>query len=145
MSSERSVHVIPGRWLLVLSVAVLTAAGCSAGSEPPTMFVVNQSNGIGTEVQADSWCTDGLLSESCAAVDGPVTEVVALCDDRFVVALPDSLSPTPGDPLGEFPAEDGESWPVEVQEGTVRVQATGSGTWSKASWTFELARDDQGC
>jgi hypothetical protein len=145
MSSERFAHVIRGRWLLVLSVAVLTAAACSASSEPPTMSVVNQSNGVGTEIEADSWCTDGLLSESCAAVDGPMPEVVARCDDQFVVAFPDSLSPTPGDSLAQFPAEDGESWPVELQEGNVRVQATGSGTWSKASWTFELARDDQGC
>lgn len=145
MPSERFAHVIRSRWSLVLSVAVLAAAACSDSSEPPTMSVVNQSNGVGTEVQADSWCTDGLLSESCAAVDGPVPEVVANCDDQFVVALPDSLSPTPGDSLAQFPADDGESWPVELQEGTVRVQATGSGTWSKASWTFELARDDQGC
>lgn len=109
------------------------------------MSVVNQSNGVGTEIQADSWCTDGLLSDSCAAVDGPVPEVVARCDDQFVVALPDSLSPTPGDSLAQFPAEDGESWPVELHEGTAPVQATGSGTWSKASWTFEIMRDDQDC
>ncbi len=145
MSNERFAHVIRGQWLLVVSGAVLTVAACSASSEPPTMSVVNQTNGVGTEVQADSWCTEELLSESCAAVDGPVPEIVARCDDQFVVALPDSLSPTHGDSLGRFPAEDGESWPVELQEGAVRVQATGSGTWSKASWTFELARDDQGC
>lgn len=145
MSSERFFSVIRGRWLLGLSVAVLTVVACSANSEPPTMSVVNQSNGVGTEIQADSWCTDGLLSDSCAAVDGPVPEVVARCDDQFVVALPDSLSPTPGDSLAQFPAEDGESWPVELHEGTARVQATGSGTWSKAFWTFEIIRDDQDC
>lgn len=144
MSNERSDRMIRGRWSMAVSVAVLIAA-CSGSSDSPTMSVVNQSNGVGTEVQADSWCTDGLLNESCAAVDGPVPEVVARCDDQFVVAVPDSLSPTPGDSLARSPAEDGESWPVELQEGTVRVQATGSGTWSKASWTFELARDDQDC
>jgi len=144
MSSERSAQVNHSRWLVVVLVAVLVAA-CSSSSEPPTMSVVNQSNGVGTEIQADSWCTDGLLSESYASVEGPVPEVVARCDDQFVVALPGPLTPTTGDALAQFPAEDGESWPVEVQEGTVRVQATGSGTWSKASWTFQLARDDQGC
>lgn len=145
MPSERLARVIRSRWSLVLPVAALSAAACSASSEPPTMSVVNQSNGVGTEVQADSWCTDGLLGESCAAADGLVPEVVAKCDDHFVVALPDSLSPTPGDSLAQFPADDGETWPIEIRAGTVRVQATGSGTWSKASWTFELARDDQGC
>jgi hypothetical protein len=145
MSSGRFAHMIRGRWLLVLSVAVLTATACCTSSDPPTMSVVNQSNGVGTEIQAESWCNDGLLTESCAAVDGPVPEVAGRCDDHFVVALPDSLIPTPGDSLAQFPAEDGESWPVELQEGTVRVQATGSGTWSKASWTLELARDDPGC
>lgn len=110
------------------------------------MSVVNQTNGVGTEIQADSWCTDGLLTERCAAVDGPVPEVVGMCDDQFVVALPDSLSPAPGEALAQLPAEDGESWPVAAQEGTVLVRATGSGTWSKASWTFELVREgDQGC
>ena len=142
MSSERFDRMIRGWFLLV---ALLTAAGCSTSSQPPTMSVVNQSNGVGTEIQSDSWCSDGLFSESCAAIDGPVPEVVARCDDQFVVTLPDSLIPTPGDALAQFPAEDGESWPVELQEGTVRVHTTGSGTWSKASWTFELARDDQGC
>ena len=110
------------------------------------MSVVNQTNGVGTEIQADSWCTDGLLTERCAAVDGPVPEGVGMCDDQFVVALPDSLSPAPGEALAQLPAEDGESWPVAAQEGTVLVRATGSGTWSKASWTFELVREgDQGC
>jgi hypothetical protein len=145
MPSERFARVTRGRWCLVLPIAALSAAACSASSEPPTMSVVNQSNGVGTAVQADSWCTDGLLGESCGAVAGSVPEVVAKCDDHFVVALPDSFSPTPGDSLAQFPADDGETWPVEVREGTVLVRAIGSGTWSKASWTFELARDDQGC
>jgi hypothetical protein len=141
MPSNRSSHVHRSRWLSVVLLVVLAVAACSSDSEPPTMSVVNQTNGVGTEIQADSWCLDGLLTESCAAVDGPVPEVVGMCDDQFVVALPDSLSPTPGDALAQFPAEDGESWPVAAQEGTVLVRATGSGTWSTASWIFELVRE----
>jgi hypothetical protein len=109
------------------------------------MSVINQSNGVHTEVEADSWCVDGFFSERCAAVDGPVTEVVAICGDQFVVALPDTFSPRPGEPLGQFPAEGGGAWPVEVQEGTVLINADGSGTWSSASWTFELTGNNEGC
>jgi hypothetical protein len=150
VSFERCAHVVLGRWQSgLLAVFVLTAPACSARSElspePPTMSVINQINGVDTEIDADSWCTNGLLNESCAAVDGPVTEVVAACDDRFVVALPDTFSPELGDPLGQFPAEGGGAWPVEVQVGTVMVNADGSGNWSKASWTFELTRNDEGC
>jgi len=110
------------------------------------MSLINQSNGVLTEVEAGSWCVDGLITESCVAVDGAVPQVVGVCDDQFVVALPDTFSPRSGGPLGEFPAEGGGgSWPVEVQEGTVLVRADGSGRWSGASWTFELARDNDGC
>lgn len=109
------------------------------------MGVINQNGAVHTEVEADSWCLDGLFSERCASVDGPVTEVVAGCDDQLVVALPDNLSPRLGDHLGEFPAEGGGVWPVELQEGTVVVDADGSGRWSRASWTFELTRDSGGC
>lgn len=109
------------------------------------MDVINQSNGAHTEIEADSWCADGLFSERCAAVDGPVTEVAAVCNDQLIVAVPDSFIPRPGEPLGQFPAEGGGAWPVEIQEGTVLVIADGSGKWSRASWTFELTREMGGC
>jgi hypothetical protein len=105
------------------------------------MSVINQSNAVHIEIEADSWCTDGLLNERCAAVDGPVTEVGAACNDQFVVALPDSFMPEPGHPLGQYPAEGGGAWPIEVQRGTIHVTADGSGNWSRASWTFELTRN----
>lgn len=77
----------------MVAVLLVIAAACSSGSDlpPPPMDVINQRNGVLTEVEADSWCADGLFSERCAAVDGPVTEVVAVCNDQFVVALPDSV------------------------------------------------------
>ena len=131
----------------MFAVFLVMAAACSPGSElpPPAMSVINQSNGVHTTVDADSWCVDGLFSERCAAVDGPVMEVVAVCDDQFVVALPDTFSPRPGDPLGHFAAEGGGAWPVEAQVGTVLVSADGSGNWSRASWTFQLTRNSEGC
>lgn len=142
--------MIESRWQSgLLAVLVLTAPACSAGSEPPpappTMSVINQSNGVDTHIEANSWCTDGLLSERCAAVDRPVPEVVAACNDQFVVAVPDTFSPEAGEPLGQVPAEGSRAWPVEVQEGSVLVNADGSGKWSRASWTFELTRNQEGC
>lgn len=109
------------------------------------MLVITQNEGSRTEVSADSWCVDWLLERGCAAVDGPLTEVMAACEEVVVVAVPETFIPHPGDPLAQFPAEDGDSWPVATGEGTVVVQAEGSGRWSEASWTFELTRDEEGC
>lgn len=107
------------------------------------MSVINQTDGARTEVQAGEWCVDGLLSDSCAAVDGPIERLVTSCADQLVVALPDHFSPRRNGPLGEFPAQGGGAWPVETQEGSVLVRATGSGKWSSASWAFDLARTDE--
>lgn len=145
-------EVFVRRWQFGLFVVLLAGlAACSSGSgpelprQPPPMSVINQSNGVHTEVEADSWCVDGLFKESCAAVDGPLTEVVASCEDQFVVALPDTFNPQPGEPLGQHPAEGGGAWPVAAREGTVLVRAEGSGQWNMASWTFELIRPNSGC
>ena len=112
---------------------------------PPEMSVINQRTAAHHEVEPGAWCLDRLFSESCEAVDGPLTEVVATCDDSVVVALPEGFSPHPGDPLGDSPAEGGGAWPVDLREGTVLVQAEGTGRWNRASWTFELVRTDDGC
>lgn len=135
--------------LLLAIVALLPACTSATGAEiplgPPAMSVINQSNGLHTEVEADSWCVDGLLDRRCAAVEGPMIAVEAACRDEFVVALPKFFEPVPGEPLGRFPAEGGGAWPVEVREGTILVRAEGSGRWSQASWTFELTRPASGC
>lgn len=71
-------------------------------------------------------------------------DVVAGCDDQFVVALPDSLIPTPATLLLS-------SLQRMVSHGpsSCRKAPMGSGhrfrNRSRPSWTFELARDDQGC
>lgn len=65
--------------------------------------------------------------------------------DQVVVALPDTFSPRAGEPLGQFPAEGGGAWPVEVEDDNVLINADGSGKWSRASWTFELTRNNEGC
>ena len=125
------------------------ATACSGGAElppePPPMSVINQSNGVHTEIKADSWCVDGLLGETCAAVDRSLTEVLSSCDDQFVVAPPDDFTPQPVDTLTKLPEEMGRVWFVEIGEGTIAVRAEGSGRWDRASWTFELTRDNHGC
>lgn len=135
--------------LLLAIVALLPACTSPTGAElplgPPTMSVINQSTGLDTEIEADSWCVDGLFDKRCAAVDGPLITVEAACRDEFVVALPNFFQPVSGEPLGRFPAEGGGAWPVEVREGTILVRAEGSGRWSQASWTFELTRPAAGC
>lgn len=145
-------EVLVRRWQLGLLVVLLVGlAACSGGSgpelprRPPPMSVINQNNAVHTEVEADSWCVGGLFSESCAAVDSPLTEVSAGCEDQLVVALPDTFSPQRGEPLGRHPAEGGGAWPVALREGTVLVRAEGSGQWNRASWTFELIRPNSGC
>jgi len=109
------------------------------------MSVINQSNGVHTEIEADSWCVDELLGESCAAVELSLTEVQSSCDDQFVVAPPDGFTPQPVDTLTKLPEGMGRVWFVEIREGPVSVRADGSGHWDRASWTFELVRDNQGC
>jgi hypothetical protein len=125
------------------------ATACSAGGElppePPPMSVINQSNGVHTEVEADSWCVDGLFGETCAAVDRSLTEVLSTCDDQFVVAPPDGFTPQPVNTLTKLPEEMGRVWFVEIPEGTIAVRAEASGQWDSASWTFELIRPDGGC
>lgn len=140
------------RWqpglVAVLLVVIPACSYVSAPEVPPeplSIKVINQSDGVATKVAPGSWCFDGLFSaESCVAVDAPVTEVVARCEDAFVVAPPETFAPRPGDQIGRFPAEGGGAWPVTTSEGTVIVHADGSGQWTSASWTFELVRDD-GC
>jgi hypothetical protein len=107
------------------------------------MKAVNQSDGAQTEIEADSWCVDGLFSVSCSAVDQPVTHVVAECDDNIALGLPDGLIPAPGDELE--PVTNDAAWLVTAPEGTVAVFAEGSGRWSRASWTFELTREGAEC
>lgn len=125
------------------------ATACSGGAEsppePPPMSVINQSNGVHTEVEGDSWCVDGLFGGSCAAVDRSLTEVLSGCDDRFVVAPPDGFTPRPVNTLTKLPEGMGRVWFVEIREGTIAVHAEGSGRWDRASWTFELIRPDGGC
>ena len=133
--------------LLVMLLAGLAA--CSGGADllpqPPPIAVINQSGGVKTEVEADSWCVDALFNETCAAVHGPLTQVVAGCEDQFVVAPPDHFTPLPVETLTKLPDEMGRVWFVESHEGTVLVRAEGSGQWSSASWTFELIRPNSGC
>lgn len=107
------------------------------------MKAVNQSDGAQTEIEADSWCVDGLFSVSCSAVDQPVTHVVAECDDNIALGLPDGLIPAPGDELE--PVTNDAAWLVTAPEGTVAVFAEGSGRWSRAFWTFELTREGAEC
>ena len=137
-----------GRWRWILSITLLVAtAACSSASElpPPTISVINQSNAASTEVQPGEWCVEGLFTDGCAAVDAPVPQVVAGCDDHLVAALPDGFSPLPDGPLRDAPAEGGGAWLVEVEEGGVLVRADGSGIWSSASWAFDLERIDEDC
>lgn len=111
--------------------------------EPLSIKVINQSDGVANKVAPGGWCFDGLFSEeSCASVDGALTEVVARCEDVLVVAPPETFTPQTGDHLNRFPAEGGGAWAVTTHEGTVIVRADGSGQWTKATWTFELVRDD---
>lgn len=130
-------------------ILLVGATACSGGAElppePPPMSVINQNNGVHTEIEADSWCVDGLFGESCAAVDRSLTEVLSGCDDRFVVAPPDGFTPQPVTTLTKLPEGMGRVWFVETREGAVSVRAESSGRWDRASWTFELIRDNQGC
>jgi hypothetical protein len=125
------------------------ATACSSGGEsppePPPMSVINQGNGVHTEIEADGWCVDGLFGETCAAVDRPFTEVLSTCDDQFVVVPPDGFTPRPVKTLTKLSEEMGRVWVVEIPEGTVAVRADGSGQWDSASWTFELIRPDGEC
>jgi hypothetical protein len=148
ISSERLLQVTTGRWRWILSIALLvTTAACSSASElpPPPIEVINQSSAASTEVRPGEWCVDGLFTDGCAAVDAPVPQVLAGCDEQLVAALPDGFSPRPDGPLRDAPAEGGEAWLVEVEEGAVLVIADGSGNWSSASWAFDLERTDEGC
>jgi hypothetical protein len=132
-----------------VGVILVGATACSGGAdlppEPPPMSAINQSDGVHTEIEADSWCVDGLFGETCAAVDRPLTEVLSSCDDQFVVAPPDGFTPQPVNTLTKLPEEMGRVWFVESRKGTVLVRAEGSGHWSTASWTFELVRPEGGC
>lgn len=129
-------------------MAVVLVGACSNGSGPPApppLSVVNQSNGQATEVEAGSWCVDWLINEGCAALDGPVTEVGASCEENVVVAMPDGFEPQPNASLVAVPPGKGRAWVVDAQEGTVLIRSTDSGQWAQASWTFELLRDDDEC
>lgn len=130
---------------VILAGATACSGGADLPPEPPPMSVINQSNGVHTEIEADSWCVDGLFGETCAAVDRPLTEVLPGCDDQFVVAPPDGFTPQPVNTLTKLPEGMGRVWSVETRKGTVSVRAEGSGRWDKASWTFELIPDDQAC
>lgn len=147
---ESRLGVRTAQWgLLVVLLVGLAACSRSSGPElprrPPAISVINQSNGVDTEVEADSWCLDGLFNETCAAVDGPLTEVVAGCEDQFVVAPPDGFTPLPVDELTKLPERLGRVWSVVAHEGTVLVRAEASGQWNTASWTFEVIRPNSGC
>jgi hypothetical protein len=109
------------------------------------MSVVNQGNGVLTEVEADSWCVDRLVGDACARVDAPLPEVMVDCGDEVVVALPDTFTPQPAPDLVRIPKEKGRVWLVDTEEEIVLVRSNGSGKWSRVSWTFELARDDVEC
>jgi len=130
-------------------MVLVGATACSGGAElppePPPMSVINQSNGVHTEIEANSWCVDGLFGETCAAVDRSLSEVLSSCDDQFVVAPPDGFTPQLVNTLTKLPEEMGRVWFVEIREGTIAVRAEGSGRWDRASWTFELIRDNHGC
>lgn len=133
--------------LLALSV-MLTAIACSGGSgsgppEPPPMSVLGENGEVLAEAEAGSWCRDGLITDSCAAVDRPVPEVIVACETDIAVALPESFAPEPGALLGERSSTDGSVWPVTKREGGILVRAEGSGDWSRASWSFDLIRE--GC
>jgi hypothetical protein len=41
------------------------------------MSAINQSDAGRAEIEVDSLCIDGLTNESCAPVDGPLTEIAA--------------------------------------------------------------------
>jgi len=130
-------------------ILLIGATACSGGAslppEPPPISVISQSTGLHTEIEADSWCVGGPSGESCAAVDRSSTEVLSSCDDRFVVAPPDGFTPQPVSTLTRLPEGMGRVWFVEAREGMIAVHAEGSGRWDRASWTFELIRDEDGC
>jgi len=75
-------------------------------------------------------------------VDRPVPEVTVACETDVAVALPESFTPEPGGPLGDRASGDESVWPVARAEGGILVRAEGSGDWSRASWSFDLARED---
>lgn len=138
---------LPRLSLLTLSV-MLIAVACSGGSgegppEPAAMSVLNGDGEVLTEAEAGSWCHDGLITESCAAVDRPVPEVTVACESDIAVSLPENFTPEPGAPLGEGSSADETVWPVTKTEGGILVRAEGPGDWSRASWSFDLIRE--GC
>lgn len=127
------------RLIGLLAMILASAVACSNNPGPsPVMLVVNQSDGVQTEVEADLWCVEEFGSENCAAADRPTTDVVAECDENVAVGLPQELIPEPGGQLEPVPGDD--AWLLTVRDGTVVVSAAGSGGWSRASWTFELTR-----
>lgn len=136
---------LPRVSLLALSL-LLTAVACSGGSgegppEPPPMSVLGGDGEVLAEAEAGSWCHDGLITESCAAVDRPVPEVTVACDADVAVVLPESFMPEPGAPLGDRLSTDERMWPITKDDGGILVGADGSGDWSRASWTFDLIRE----
>lgn len=135
------------RNLLALSV-LLTVVACSGDSgegppEPPPMSVLGGNGEVLAVAEAGSWCHDGLITDSCAAVDRPAPEVTVACETDIAVAFPENFTPEPGAPLGDRASEDERVWPVTKAEGGILVRAEGSGDWSRASWGFDLIRE--GC
>lgn len=138
---------LPRLSLLAFSV-LLTAVACSGGSgeespEPPPMSVLGGDGEVLAEAEAGSWCHDGLITESCTAVDGPVPEVTVACEADVAVVLPESFMPEPGGPLGHRTSGEERVWPVTRADGGILVRVEGSGDWSRASWSFNLIRE--GC
>lgn len=111
--------------------------GWGVASGTTTDVCHQPSNGVHTEIEPDSWCVDGLLGESCAAVDRSLTEVLSTCDDQFVVAPPDGFTPQPANTLTKLPEEMGRVWFVEIPEGTIAVRAD-AGLIFKGEQTLEI-------
>lgn len=107
------------------------------------MSVLGEDGEVLAEAEAGSWCHNGLITESCAAVDRPVPEVTVACEADVAVVLPEGFVPEPGAPLGDRFSTDERVWPVTKADGGILVRARGSGDWSRASWSFDLTRE--GC
>lgn len=91
------------------------------------MSVLGGNGEVLALAEAGSWCRNGLISESCAAVDRPVPEVTVACEADVAVVLPESFTPEPGGPLGDRASGEERVWPFTKREGGILVRAEGSG------------------